>query len=108
VADRDVVFAEENLAHDESDDLLALLDREVLGAGRQPRPERVERFGELEVGLGVVQLGVQSVQLGAQGRLAFAARASAGVRQLLGMRGGCEGGISSGHGVPGGLSSRIA
>jgi hypothetical protein len=33
VADGDVVVAEEYLAHDESNDLLALLGREVLGIG---------------------------------------------------------------------------
>jgi hypothetical protein len=33
VADGDVVVAEENLAHDESYDLLALLDRELFGVG---------------------------------------------------------------------------
>jgi hypothetical protein len=33
VADRDVVVAEQHLAHDESYDRLALLDRELLGVG---------------------------------------------------------------------------
>jgi hypothetical protein len=33
VADRDVVVAEQDLAHDEAHDLLALLDRERLGVG---------------------------------------------------------------------------
>jgi hypothetical protein len=33
VADGDVVVAEEDLAHDEADDLLALLDRQRLGVG---------------------------------------------------------------------------
>jgi hypothetical protein len=31
VADGDVLVAEEDLAHDEPDDLLALLERELLG-----------------------------------------------------------------------------
>jgi hypothetical protein len=31
VADGDVVVAEQHLVHDEPDDLLALLDRELLG-----------------------------------------------------------------------------
>ena len=72
MADGDVVVAEEDLAHDESHDLLALLDRELLGVGCQSRAERVERFGELEVGLGVAQLAVERVQLGAERRLASA------------------------------------
>jgi hypothetical protein len=33
VADGDVVVAEDDLAHDETHDLLALLDRELLGVG---------------------------------------------------------------------------
>jgi hypothetical protein len=33
VADCDVVVAEQHHAHDESDDLLALFDRELLGVG---------------------------------------------------------------------------
>jgi hypothetical protein len=33
VADGDVVVPEEDLAHDESHDLLALLDRELVGVG---------------------------------------------------------------------------
>jgi len=33
VAHGDVVVAEEDLAHDESQDFLALLDRELLGVG---------------------------------------------------------------------------
>ena len=45
VADRDVVVADQDLAHDEPDDLLALLDGEVLGAGGEARSERDERLG---------------------------------------------------------------
>jgi hypothetical protein len=82
VADGDVIVAEEDFAHDETHDLLALLDREVLGVGGQPLAEAVERFGELEVGLGVVQLGVERVQLGAQGRLALAQLGGAGAEFL--------------------------
>jgi hypothetical protein len=54
VADRDVVFADQHLADNEPDDLLALLDGQVLGAGGEPRAEAFECLGELEVGLGVV------------------------------------------------------
>jgi hypothetical protein len=63
VADRDVVVADEYLADDESHDLLALLDGEI-GAGREAGAEPCERLGELEVALGVVQLGVERVELG--------------------------------------------
>jgi hypothetical protein len=38
----------------------------------EARAEPVERFGELEVGLGVVQLGVERVELGLKGGFAFA------------------------------------
>jgi hypothetical protein len=66
VTDGDVVVAEQDLADDEADDLLALLDRERRGVGRQPSAERVERLGELEIDLGIVQLGVERVELGAE------------------------------------------
>jgi len=72
VADGDVVLADQDLAHDEPDDLLALLDGVVLGVDGQAGAEAVERLDELEVGLGVVKLGVERVQLGLQGGLAFA------------------------------------
>jgi hypothetical protein len=72
VADGDVVGAEEDLAHDEPHDLLALLDGELSGVGGQSGAEAVERLGELEVGLGVVKLGVEPVELGADCRFALA------------------------------------
>ena len=72
MTDGDVVVAQEDLAHDEADDLLTLLDGELLGVGCKSGAERVERLGELEVGLGVVELGVERVQLGAQRRFALA------------------------------------
>jgi hypothetical protein len=50
VADGDVVGAEQDLAHDEPHDLLALLDGELSGVGGQSGAEAVERFGELEAG----------------------------------------------------------
>lgn len=58
MTDGEVVVADEHLADNEPDDLLALLDGQALGVGAQPRAEAVEGLGELEVGLGVVQLGV--------------------------------------------------
>jgi hypothetical protein len=82
VANGDVVVAQEDLAHDEPHDLLALLDRELVGVRRQARAERVERFGELEVGLCVVQLGVERVQLGTERRLASAEVGHAGAELL--------------------------
>ena len=72
MADGDVIVAEEDLAHDEPDDVLALLDGELVRVGCQAGAERVECFGELEVVLGVVELGVEGVHLGAERRLAFA------------------------------------
>jgi hypothetical protein len=78
VADRDVVFADQDLADDVPDDLLALLDGQALGIGREAGAEPVERLGELEVGLGIVQLGVERVQLGLQGGLALAQLGGAG------------------------------
>ena len=78
MADRDVVFADQDLADDEPDDLLALLDGQVLGVGGEAGAEAVERLGELEVGLGVVQLGVERVELRLKGGLAFAQLGGAG------------------------------
>ena len=69
MTDGDVVVAEQDLADDEPDDVLALLDRQGRGGVGEAGAERVERLGELEIGLGVVQFGVEGVQLGAQGRL---------------------------------------
>ena len=82
MADGDVIVAEEDLAHDEPDDLLALLDRELLGVGREAGAERVECFGQLEVGLGLVELGVERVELGAEGRFALAELGHAGAEFL--------------------------
>jgi len=61
VADGDVVVAEQDLADDEPHDLLAPLDGELFCARREAGAERVERLGQLEVGLGVVQLSVEGV-----------------------------------------------
>ena len=69
MADGDVVVADQDLAHDEPHDLLTLLDREIRCVRREAGAERVKRLGQLEVGLGVVQLAVQRVELGAQRRL---------------------------------------
>ena len=82
VADRDIVLADQDLADDEPDDLLALLDGQALGVGREAGTEAFELLGELEVGLGVVQLGVQGVELSLQGGLAFAQLGRAGAKLL--------------------------
>ena len=82
MADRDLVLADEHVADEQPDDLLALFDRELLGVGAEARPEALERLGELEVGFGVVQLGVERVELGLQGRFALAQPGGA-VAQLI-------------------------
>jgi len=82
VTDGDVVVAEQDLVNDESDDLLALLDRESVCVVGEAGAERVERFGQLEIGLGVVQFGVEGVQLCAQRRLTSAELRHAGAEFL--------------------------
>ena len=78
MADRDVVFADQDLADDEPDDLLALLDGQGLGVGGEPRAQAFERLGEPEVALGVVQFGVERGQLRPQGGLSLAQLGRAG------------------------------
>jgi hypothetical protein len=78
VADRDVVFADQYFADDEPDDVLAVLDGQALGVVGEPGAEAVECLGELEVGLGVVQLGVECVELRLDRGLAFAQLGGAG------------------------------
>jgi hypothetical protein len=82
VTDGDVVVAEQDLADDEADDLLALLDRERFSVGRQPSAERVERLRELEVGLGIAQFGIESIELGAERCFASAQLRHAGAELL--------------------------
>ncbi len=78
MADGDVVLADQDLADDEPDDLLALLDGQVLAVVGEAGAEAVERLGELEVGLGVVQLGVERVQLRLENGFALAQLRGAG------------------------------
>ena len=82
MADGDLVLGDEHVADEESDDLLALLDGQLLGVGAEALTEAVERVGELEVALGVEQFGVERVELGLQGRFALAQRGRA-VAQLI-------------------------
>ena len=82
MADRDVVLADQDLADDKPDDVLALLDGQALGVRGEPGPEPVECLGELEVGLGVVQLGVERVRLGLHRRLTLAQLGRAGAQLL--------------------------
>jgi hypothetical protein len=82
VADRDLVLADEHLADEQSHDLLALLDRQLLCVGAEARAEALERLGELEVALGVVQLGIERVELGLQGRFALAQPGGAGAQLI--------------------------
>jgi hypothetical protein len=70
--DRVVVAADEDLADDESQDALLVGDVEVVESVGEAAEEAFERVGELEVGLGVVQLGVEHVELGLQRGLALA------------------------------------
>ena len=63
VADGDLLIADEYFADEQTHDLLALLDREPLGVDVEAGAEAVERLGELEVSLGVVQLVLKRVQL---------------------------------------------
>ena len=78
MADGDVVLADQDLADDEPDDLLALLDGQVLVACGEAGAEAIECLGELEVALGIGQLGVERVELRLEGGLAFAQRRGAG------------------------------
>jgi len=78
VADCDVVVADQDFSEDESNFLLALLDGQALGVVGEPGAEAVECLGELEVGLGVVQLGVERVELRLDRGLAFAQLGCAG------------------------------
>ncbi len=82
MADRDLVLADEHVADEQPDDLLALFGGQLLCVGAEARTEALERLGELEVALGVVQLGVERVEFGLQGRFAFAQRGGAGAQLI--------------------------
>jgi len=82
VADGDVaVAADEHFADDEPQDALALVDVECVGGFGEPG-EEPKVFGELEVCLGVVQLGVERIELGGERGLAFAQRGHPGAQLL--------------------------
>src|SRR5436189_152073 len=59
-------------------DALAFLDGQVLGVLGEAGKELFEVLSELEVGLGVVQFGVERVELGGDRGLAFTQRRHAG------------------------------
>jgi hypothetical protein len=65
VPDRDplVLAADQHLAHDQAKDALALADVEGRGRLTEPREEALEGLGELQVGLGVVKLGIERAKL---------------------------------------------
>ncbi len=84
MADCDVVVADQDLSDDESNDLLALLDGQALGVVGEPGAEAVECLGELEVGLRVVQLGIERVELRLDRGLAFAKLGCAGAEFVEG------------------------
>lgn len=82
MADGEVLVADQDLAHDEPDDVFALFDGELVGVGDESGAESFERLGELEVRLGVVQLGVECVDVGTQCGLVLSQLGSAGAQLL--------------------------
>jgi hypothetical protein len=80
--DRVLVAADEHFADDESQDALLVFDAGLVQSVGEAAEEALERVGELEVGFGVVQLGVERVELGAKRALALAQRGGAGAQLL--------------------------
>src|SRR5215218_7865605 len=74
VADGDgvVVVADEYFAHDEAQDALSFLEGQLVEPVGEAGEEAFERLGELEVGLGVVQLAFERFELGGERGLALA------------------------------------
>jgi hypothetical protein len=74
VADGDlvVVSADQDFADNEAQDALLFVEGEPVETVAEAGEETLERVGELEVGLGVVQFGVERVELGLDGALALA------------------------------------
>src|SRR5215208_504798 len=85
VADGDlfVVAADEHFADDEPQDALLFLDVQLVEPVGEAAEEAFERVGELEVGLGVVELCLERVELGAQRGLALAQGGGAGAEFLV-------------------------
>src|ERR1039458_9274301 len=79
--DRVVVVADQDLADDEPQDALLFGDVELVQAVVEAAEEPFEGVGELEVGFGVVQFGVERVELCAQRGLAFAQFGGAGAER---------------------------
>ena len=69
--DRVVVASDEDFADDEPQNALLFLEAQLIEPGGESAEEPFEAVGELEVGLGVVQLCLERVELGAQGALAL-------------------------------------
>jgi hypothetical protein len=61
-----VVAADQDFADDEPQDALLVVEGELVEAVAEPGEEALQGVGELEVGLGVVQLGVERVELGSR------------------------------------------
>jgi hypothetical protein len=80
VVDGDAVVADAHFADDEAQHALALLDGQAVGVLAELGEEAFEVLGELEIGLGVVQLGVERVELGGDGGLALAQRGQPGAQ----------------------------
>src|SRR6266511_2537761 len=82
VTDGDIVLlaADEDFAHDEAQDALLLVHGELVEAVGEAGEEALERLGEFEVGLGVVQFGLEGGELrGVRcGRLRVGARSRLG------------------------------
>jgi hypothetical protein len=73
MADRDrVVAADHDFADDEPQDALLFLEGQLIEPVGESAEESFEVVSECEVGLGVVQLCVERVELGAEHGLAFA------------------------------------
>jgi hypothetical protein len=69
VADDHALGADEDLPDDQAEHALTLGDRGGVGLVAQAAEEALQGLGELEVGRLVDELGVEGVELGAQGLL---------------------------------------
>ena len=75
--DRVVVAADQDFADDEPEDPLLFVEVELVESVRESTEEALEGVGEFEVGLGVVQLGVERVERGGDSGVARACAVAA-------------------------------
>src|SRR5918999_4951064 len=101
--DRVVITTDEYFADDEPQDPLAFFVAELVEAVGEAGGGAFEGVGELEVGLGVVQVCLERVELGAQCALALAQRGHAGAQLverdelfLVGLDQPVDGGLGAG------------